>query len=131
LRRPAQGVAEQAGSPAPHAVELSRAQVDGVIRDATRAGNMSVLLSGLADVRDVLGSSPHILDDTRLSRSLLSGLLMLAVMPPDGSYVGNAQLATRLGMSLSTAHRYLTTLVATGLVERDPAMREYRLANAS
>jgi DNA-binding IclR family transcriptional regulator len=44
--------------------------------------------------------------------------------------VGNAQLSKELGMSLSTAHRYLTTLVATGLVERKPTTRKYRLANA-
>jgi DNA-binding IclR family transcriptional regulator len=32
-------------------------------------------------------------------------------------------------MPMSTAHRYISTLVAVGLVERDPASRRYRLAD--
>ena len=52
---------------------------------------------------------------------------MLAVFPVDGSYLGNADLARMLGMNQSTTHRYLSTLVAVGLVERDPATRRYRL----
>lgn len=118
-------------TPRTQSIELSQAQVDRVVREASLSGNMSVLLAGLADLREVLESSPRILEDTRLSRSLLSGLLMLAVLPSDGSYVGNAQLAQRLRMPMSTAHRYVTTLVAAGLVERDPTTRKYRLANAS
>jgi DNA-binding MarR family transcriptional regulator len=102
-----------------------------VIREAARSGNMSVLLARQADLRQTMESSPQILNDTRLSQSLLSGLLMLAAVPSDGSYVGNAQLAQTLGMPMSTAHRYITTLVAAGLVERDPATRKYRLANAT
>jgi DNA-binding MarR family transcriptional regulator len=118
------------GTPQRQSVVLSQAQVDGVIREARRYGNMSILLAGRADLRHTMESSPEILEDTRLSRSLLSGLLMLAALPPDGSYVGNAELARTLAMPMSTAHRYITTLVAAGLVERDPSTRKYRLANA-
>ena len=111
-------------------VELSQAQVEGVFRDAGGSPSMSVVFSGLAGVRDVLESRRALLQDARLSRSLLSGLALLAAFPADGSYVGNSELATKLGMPMSTAHRYISTLVAVGLVERDPASRRYRLADA-
>ena len=91
---------------------------------------MSVLLSGLADVRAVLAAGPDQLDDSRLSRSLLAGLLMLASFPGDGSYVSIAKLAQLLDMSPSTTHRYVSTLLAVGLLERDPRTRKYRLADA-
>lgn len=108
-------------------IELSRAQVDRIVRNAAEGGSMSVLLSGLKDIRAVLASEPRQLDDSRLSRSLLAGLLMLASFPSDGSYVGNAEIARLLGMNPSTTHRYVSTLVAVGLLERDPSTRRYRL----
>lgn len=109
-------------------IELSRAQVDRIVRSAADGGNMSVLLSGLKDIREVLSSDPRQLEDSRLSRSLLAGLLMLASFPSDGSYLGNAEIARLLDMNPSTTHRYVSTLVAVGLLERDPATRRYRLA---
>jgi len=108
-------------------IELSRAQVDRIVRNAADGGNMSVLLSGLNDIRTVLSHEPRQLEDSRLSRSLLAGLLMLASFPSDGSYLGNAEIARLLDMNPSTTHRYVSTLVAVGLLERDPATRRYRL----
>jgi DNA-binding IclR family transcriptional regulator len=37
-------------------------------------------------------------------------------------------LADELEIGGSTAHRYIATLVAAGLLEQDPVSREYRLA---
>lgn len=108
-------------------IELSSAQVDRVVRGAADGGNISVLLSGLKDVREVLAREPRQLEDSRLSRSLLAGLLMLASFPGDGSYLGNAEIARMLDMNPSTTHRYVSTLVAVGLLERDPSTRRYRL----
>jgi hypothetical protein len=108
-------------------IELSPAQVDRVVRGAADGGNISVLLSGLKDVREVLAREPKQLEDSRLSRSLLAGLLMLASFPTDGSYLGNAEIARMLDMNPSTTHRYVSTLVAVGLLERDPSTRRYRL----
>jgi hypothetical protein len=108
-------------------VELSPAQVDRVIRSAADGGSMSLLLAGLRDIREVLAREPSQLEDNRLSRSLLAGLLMLASFPTDGSYLGNAEIARLLDMNPSTTHRYVSTLVAVGLLERDPATRRYRL----
>jgi hypothetical protein len=108
-------------------IELSPAQVDRVIRSAADGGSISLLLSGLRDVREVLAREPSQLEDNRLSRSLLAGLLMLASFPSDGSYLGNAEIARMLDMNPSTTHRYVSTLVAVGLLERDPGTRRYRL----
>lgn len=89
---------------------------------------MSLLLSGLGDVRETLRAQPQQLRDSKLSRSLLSGLLLLASFPADGGFLGNAEIARTLAMNNSTVHRYLQTLVAVGLVQRDPRTRRYRLA---
>jgi hypothetical protein len=109
-------------------IELSPGQVDQVVRAASDGGSMSALMSGLADVREALAAGPGQLEDARLSSSLLAGLLILASFPTDGSYLGNAEVARLVGMNMSTAHRYISTLVAVGLLERDPGTRRYRLA---
>jgi IclR-like helix-turn-helix domain-containing protein len=115
-------------------IELSKAQVDQVVRTAGQGGAMSVLLSSLRDPKWSLGlesedwAYPAQMEDRRLSRSLLSGLLVLSCFPPDGGYLGIAELARMLDMNTSTTHRYVTTLLAVGLLERDPATRRYRVA---
>jgi DNA-binding MarR family transcriptional regulator len=116
-------------------IELSKAQVDQVVRTAGQGGTMSVLLSALRDPQWTLSlesqdwAYPAQMEDRRLSRSLLSGLLVLSCFPPDGDYLGIAELARMLDMNTSTTHRYVTTLLAVGLLERDPATRRYRLAS--
>ena len=115
-------------------LELSRTQVAKVLRAANASGSPATLLSGLhgpdspltADVEDLLSLAEA--EERRLSRSLLSGLLVLACFPLDGASVGVAQLARRLQMSPSAAHRYVSTLLAAELLERDPDTRQYRLA---
>jgi DNA-binding transcriptional ArsR family regulator len=109
-------------------IELSAAQVGQVVRAASAAGCMSVLLSGLADLRGTIAARPEQLQERRLSRSLLAGLVMLASFPANGSFVRVIELARQLDMNPSTTHRYLSTLLAVGLVERDPVTRHYRLA---
>jgi Fic family protein len=114
-------------------IELSKAQVDQVVRSAGQGGTLSVLLSAVRDPDWPLSldseewSHPAQMDDRRLSRSLLSGLLVLSCFPPDGGYLGIAELARLLDMNTSTTHRYVTTLLAVGLLERDPGTRKYRL----
>jgi IclR helix-turn-helix domain len=117
-------------------IELSKAQVDQVVRAAGHGGTMSVLLSAVRDPEWTLSldseewSYPAQMEDRRLSRSLLSGLLVLSCFPHDGAYLGIAELARMLDMNTSTTHRYVTTLMAVGLLERDPSTRRYRLAPA-
>jgi DNA-binding transcriptional ArsR family regulator len=118
----------------PVVLELSRTQIAKVMRTAGASGAPSTLLSGLhgpdaphsADVEDLMALAEA--DERRLSRSLLSGLLVLACFPLDGSELGIAQLARRLKMSPSATHRYVSTLLAAELVERDGETRRYRIA---
>jgi IclR helix-turn-helix domain len=117
-------------------IELSKSQVDQVVRGAGEGGTMSILLSALRDPDWTLAvdsedwAYPEQMEDRRLSRSLLSGLLVLSCFPVDGGYLGIAELARMLDMNTSTTHRYVTTLLAVGLIERDPATRRYRVAAA-
>jgi DNA-binding transcriptional ArsR family regulator len=118
----------------PIVLELSRAQVAKVMRTANASGAPSTLLSGLhgpgtpetADVEDLMQLAEA--EERRLSRSLLSGLLVLACFPLDGTSLGIAQLARQLKMSPSATHRYVSTLLAAELVERNSETRRYRLA---
>jgi predicted transcriptional regulator len=109
-------------------IELTQAQVDRIVRSASGAGAMSVLMAGLGGVRQTLQDTPEQIEDRRLSRSLLSGLLLLSCFPTDGTYLSNTEVAKLVGMNMSTAHRYISTLVSVGLLERDPGTRHYRLA---
>ncbi|MBA3807883.1 MAG: helix-turn-helix domain-containing protein [Solirubrobacterales bacterium] len=55
-------------------------------------------------------------------------MLLFASFPRDGSAVGIKDLARLTGMHPSTTHRYATTLLEVGLVERGPNTRLYRIA---
>lgn len=96
---------------------------------AAGESNMSALLHGLVDVRDQVRERWDFRDG-RLSQSLLTGLALLTLFPADGSYLTNADVAGELGLNPSTSHRYISTLVVAGLVERDPQTRRYRLARS-
>ena len=97
---------------------------------------MSVLLSAVRDSKWAMRLDPEDqgypeqMGDRRLSRSLLSGLMVLSIFPTDGGYLGIAEIAKKLGMNSSTTHRYVSTLLAVGLLERDPATRLYRIVSA-
>jgi hypothetical protein len=89
---------------------------------------LQVVPSGVVDLKEGLVGRVRELDDRRLSHGLLTGLLLLALVPDDGSLIGVAQLARLAGMNTSTTHRYLSTFVAAGIMERDHTTRHYRLA---
>lgn len=106
-------------------IELSASQVDQVIGAARSSNGIRGALAGVSDLTPAAAEA--VLRKRRgLSGSLLSGLLVLRAFPDDGKYLGNAHVARTLGMSLATSHRYITTLVAAGLLERDPVTRKYR-----
>jgi IclR helix-turn-helix domain len=114
----------------PVLLELSRAQVERVLHEVSAVRDVSQLLTGVPDLAGVLALAREQPQAARFSQSLLLGLALFAALPADGSYVGITELARELGVSASTAHRYVSTLVAVGLVERDPNTREYRLGHA-
>lgn len=110
-------------------IELSKVQVDQVMRSASgEAGHVLAMLYGLVEAREAMVASLNADANHNLSRSLLSGLLLLASFPRDGGSLGNAEVARLVGMNASTTHRYISTLVEVGLLERDPNTRRYRLA---
>jgi IclR helix-turn-helix domain len=112
-------------------IRLSRAQVDEVMR---AAGPESGILRLLQD----LGAEPRLsisdldnepmMTDRRLSRSVLTGLLLLASFAPAGTERRVKDISTQFHMSPSTTHRFLKTLQAAGMLEQNPDTRMYRLA---
>jgi hypothetical protein len=127
-------------------ITLSPIQIDEVVRAATfsptpsvstmianalRAPLNSEQLAGSVSPRAAEGNATNgyaIEDsDPRLSRSLLRGLSLLTCFAADGSARGIVEIARDLDLSPSTAHRYASTLVELGLLERDPRTRKYRL----
>jgi IclR family pca regulon transcriptional regulator len=66
------------------------------------------------------------LREPRYSQSLERGLAILESFTPERSVQGVKEIANRLGMSASTTHRYVITLVALGFMEQLPN-RKYRL----
>lgn len=115
-------------------LELTEAQVERVIRaSATAHGpSLSLLLSGLVTNQAMSESALEErycdeLENGRLSHSLFRGLLILALFISGEEGRGVVEVARQLGLSPSTTHRYMTTLVAFGLLVQEPATRKYRL----
>jgi hypothetical protein len=114
-------------------VELSKAQIDQIVREAGQSGTMSVLLSTISGPDWMLAFDserwpPAQLEDPRLSRSLLLGLVVLSGFAAAEKELGVADVAGMLQLDNSTAHRYMSTLLAAGLLQQDPSSRRYRLA---
>jgi len=101
------------------------AQVELIVSAGLGERSLKESLPGSADLGPLSAVDPN---DPGLSRSLLRGLMLLAALPRDGAYVGNSELARRLDVSPSTAHRYVNTLLVAGLVEQDARTRRYRRA---
>lgn len=75
---------------------------------------------------DVPAWSIPSLREPRYSQSLERGLAILGCFTPAQPVLGIADIADELGMSRSTTHRYVITLVALGYLEQG-ASRKYRL----
>lgn len=68
------------------------------------------------------------LNEPRYSQSLETGLLVMRGFSSKEPVQGIAEVADRLEASRSTVHRYMTTLVALGMLEQHPRTRRYRVA---
>jgi hypothetical protein len=126
------------------AIALSRAQIEQVIRSAGQTGNgtvSSLLIAALDNAHWTPGGdsqASHSLHDAtqniltnaqgdpQLSQSLLRGLAILSCYGPERPWRAIVDLAEELSLSPSTAHRYVKTLRAVGLLEQNPTTREYR-----
>jgi hypothetical protein len=107
-------------------IELNAKQVVKVIAEVAAGAASAEMLAGLARPQE-LASSP-LLEDTRVSRSLLYGLVALASFPVDGSERGLMEVASDLGLPGSTTYRYVHTLRAVGFLAQDPVTHKYRRA---
>jgi IclR family transcriptional regulator, pca regulon regulatory protein len=77
------------------------------------------------DEREPAWSLPG-LREPRYSQSLERGLAILGCFTPKRPVLGIADVSDALGMTRSTTHRYMITLLALGYLERG-ASRKYRL----
>jgi AraC-like DNA-binding protein len=119
----------RATAPDPITIELTPPQVDRIVRESSSGTGVSSLLRGLAGEGTLASRYEALAESPRLSRSLLLGLLVLASFPTDGGSLAVSDVAAQLGMSPSTTHRYMTTLLAVGLLDQDVRTRRYRLAD--
>jgi IclR family transcriptional regulator, pca regulon regulatory protein len=65
--------------------------------------------------------------ETGFSQSLERGLAILASFRSERPLLGVSELGRDLGLSRSTTHRYVATLVALGYLQQDSVSRKYRL----
>jgi IclR family pca regulon transcriptional regulator len=65
--------------------------------------------------------------ESGLSQSLERGLAILSAFTSTRSLLGVSELAREVGLSRSSAHRYIATLSTLGYLEQDRATRRYRL----
>ncbi len=65
--------------------------------------------------------------DAGFSQSLERGLAILSAFKPGRPLLGSSELAREIGLSRSTAHRYVASLAMLGYLQQDPLTRKYRL----
>jgi IclR family pca regulon transcriptional regulator len=65
--------------------------------------------------------------DGSYSQSLERGLAILSAYTSTRPLLGVSELSREVGLSRSSAHRYIATLAALGYLEQDRATRKYRL----
>lgn len=117
-------------------IQLSEEQVDCIISGATHlaAPVRDEPVDGEGHDSDAGQSTDWIFrplrEDKSFSHSLLIGLEVLTCFPLDGTERGVADVAEQLNMNNSTVHRYMSTLLRIGLLERNPDTRWYRVASS-
>jgi IclR helix-turn-helix domain len=111
-------------------INLAQEQIDEIARQMIRQGSMPWWTDGFEQRDDTIAqvASGPLLEDRRLSRSVLIGLLILACFIPAGTERRLTDVAHMLNLPASSIHRYVRTLVAVGLLEQALITREYRLA---
>src|SRR6202167_2620137 len=107
---------------------------NSLLREASRTRNRkpsamprtSSNTSKKSDITQEPAWSTPSLRQQRYSQSLDRGLAILGCFTPQRPVLGIADIGDELGMSRSTTHRYVITLVALGYLEQG-ASRKYRL----
>jgi IclR family transcriptional regulator, pca regulon regulatory protein len=65
--------------------------------------------------------------DAGFSQSLERGLAVLSAFTSERPLIGVSEIAREVGLSRSSAHRYIATLAVLGYLEQDRPTRKYRL----
>jgi DNA-binding MarR family transcriptional regulator len=107
-------------------IALTDGQVAQVLREASGQADPASLLSEVSQIDVVASVVAPLLEDPSYSRSVLRALLVINALPLDGNDRGLTDVARELGLSASTTHRYMHTLIAVGLIEQNPRSRRYR-----
>jgi hypothetical protein len=107
-------------------IALTDGQVAHILRDASHRVHLTSLLAEVDELAVSSNAVLALLEDTNLSRSTLRALLVLDAIPPDGGERELTDIARQLDVSASTAHRYIHTWMALGLIEQNPRSRRYR-----
>jgi IclR helix-turn-helix domain len=113
-------------------VLLEEWQVDAVLR---AVGEQESSAGAGADMESVERDELEVRlmalrSDKQLSNGLLAGLHVFYCFPADRTARGPAEVGRQVGLSTSSAFRYIRTLTCLGLLEHDPVSRLYRLAVA-
>lgn len=102
----------------------NRARQIAIVEELTRAAQ--VRLASLT-AEPLAGKGIRLPNIPRYSTSLARGFAILDLFPPTrNDLLGIADIAQRLNMSRSTAHRYVITLVALGQLEQPEGTQRYR-----
>jgi IclR helix-turn-helix domain len=108
-------------------VTLSVQQVKTVVHQVTAFSALAQLsASALEDPKALRSLLTPLLENNSYSQSVLRALIVLASFPVDGSERELTAVASEVGLSPGTTHRYLSTWTAAGLLVRDPVSRRYR-----
>ncbi len=110
-------------------IELTDVQVERVFSSAARGAGRVGVLASVANLQDLQSALLPLLDDEQCSTAVLRALLVLAAFPPDGTERELGHVASDLGISPGTAHRYIRTWLMVGLLDQDPDSRRYRRSN--
>jgi hypothetical protein len=110
-------------------ISLAQTQIDEIARQMLDHASGQGWMNGFERQEDAIAQLANgpLMEDRRLSRSVLIGLLILACFAPAGTERRLIDVAHILDLPASSIHRYVRTLVAVGLLEQVQETREYRL----
>jgi len=107
-------------------VTLTPGQVTDLLSRATGEQGVANLLAAVSADETTKELLLGLMEDGNYSRSTLRALLVLTAFPADGSARELTDIARQVRLSPSTAHRYVATWLATGLLSQAPRSRRYR-----
>jgi DNA-binding IclR family transcriptional regulator len=109
----------------PVTLTLTDAQVHEIARGAVLEGALGAFFVEPDDSARLRKAIEASYEDERFSRSTLRALAVLTDFPLDGSGRELTDVANRVGLSVSTTYRYISTWVLVGALEQDPTTRKY------